>query len=854
MNRHERRAQGKAAPARVGGDGGGARAILEAAFAAYRAGQAGEAERLCREVLAGDPRNADALHLLGLLARQFARPDIAADLIGQAIAIDRRAAPYHVSLGHALRELRRFADAAAAYRAALRLKPDLVDAHNGLGGVLAGMGRFDEALAAFEEAARLRPDHVETLNNIGNTLKDMGRLAAAADAYAAAIAVQPSLAALHYNLGNTLRDLGRLEAALAAQDEAIRLKPDFAQAHANRANVLRDMGRLDEALAACDTALGLWPDAAEIHNNRGGTLKDMGRLEEAVAAFQAAIRCRPDYAEACNNLGTALYEAGNPGDGLACCARSLVLKDTPQARSSFVECLIALQPPLVPSEHVEAASRALAENWSRPGKLAPAIIGTIRRNLESAALPEPPASGESWTQDEGARAVTRLADEKLLVCLMRLVPINDLALERLLSACRTWLVRHAAAGDGAPLAPAVLDFACALADQCFVNQYVFAEADGEGADVARIADTVQAALAEGRPVDAAALAALACHMPLHSLAGAADLPALDWPAPVKAMLVAQVREPLRERALQAGIAQLTPIGEGVSALVRRQYEENPYPRWLKTEPVVASASLELHVRRQVPRAPVTAPGRPTADLLVAGCGTGLHPIETALVFPQAKVLAIDLSLASLGYAARKAEELRVGNLEFAQADILKLGGIGRRFDGIESVGVLHHLAEPEAGLAVLVSLLRPGGLLKLGLYSEHARRNVVAVRDFIAGRGFGASAADIRRCRQELLALDESDIRRSVVRWPDFASASECRDLLFHVQEHRHTLPEIAGWLDRHGLAFLGFEISPGTLGAFRASHPGPGAETDLHLWDEFETRNPSIFAGMYQFWVQKRA
>ncbi len=804
MNRHERRAQGKSEPARSPRPN--VRQALAAAFDANRAGRPDEAERLCREVLAADPRNADALHLLGTLARQFGRSDIAVDLIGQAIGVDRKVAPYHSSLGNALCDLRRPADAAASYRAALRLKPDLIEAQNGL----------------------------------GNALKDMGRLDEAAAAYAAAIGIRPELAALHYNLGNTLRDLGRLDEAVAAQREAIRLKPDFAEAHSNLGNALRDMGRLDEALVAYGAALGFKPDAAEIHNNLGGTLKDRGRFDDAVASYKEAIRLRPDYAEAYNNLGTALYESGNPQDGLSCCAQSLKLKETPQGKSSFVECLMALQPPVIPDAHAEMALRALSENWSRPGKLAPVVVGTIAKNLGSSGLLD------GAVPDDGA--IARLAGEKLLVCLMRLVPINDAALERLLTACRAALVRRAA-GE---LAPPVLDFLCALADQCFLNQYVFAETDDERAQAGRLRATVEAALAEDRPVDAASLMALACHVPLHALADAAKLPALQWPAPVQATLAAQVAEPLHERQLQAGIARLTPIGEGVSSAVRRQYEENPYPRWLKTEPVVPCASVELHVRRQIPRAPVAPLDRPTADILVAGCGTGLHPIETALTFPAARVLAVDLSLASLGYAARKAKETGVANLEFAQADITKLGAIDRRFDVVESVGVLHHLAEPEAGLAVLVSLLRPRGLLKLGLYSDHARRSIVAVRDFIAERGFAPDAAGIRRCRQELLALDAGDIRRAVTHWPDFASASECRDLLFHVQEHRHTLPEIGRWLAGHGLAFLGFEIAPDVNNGFRGSYPDAGAETDLGLWDGFERRNPEIFSGMYQFWVQK--
>src|SRR5258708_25956756 len=121
-------------------------------------------------------------------------------------------------------------------------------------------------------------------------------------------------------------------------------------------------------------------------------------------------------------------------------------------------------------------------------------------------------------------------------------------------------------------------------------------------------------------------------------------------------------------------------------------------------------------------------------------------------FGDRHMLAVDLSLASLGYARRKSEELGL-TIAYAQADILELERDlkkgGRQFDLIESLGVLHHLADPWAGWRALLSLLRPGGFMLLGLYSEMARRPVLAARARIAERGGGAE--DIRGFRQELI-------------------------------------------------------------------------------------------------------
>jgi SAM-dependent methyltransferase len=247
-------------------------------------------------------------------------------------------------------------------------------------------------------------------------------------------------------------------------------------------------------------------------------------------------------------------------------------------------------------------------------------------------------------------------------------------------------------------------------------------------------------------------------------------------------------------------------------------------------------------------------GRSAPDILIAGCGTGQHAVERALEYPAARILAVDLSLASLGYAARKAEEMGLENLEFAHADLLQLVALDRAFDIVESVGVLHHLADPQAGFAVLAELLRTGGLFRIGLYSAHARATIVAVRDFIAESGFKPNAADIRRCRQELRALPSGDPRTLALETFDFGSTGGCRDLFFHVQEHRHTLLEIAGWLQRFGFAFLGFDVAADVASAFAQAFPGKDAKTDLACWDEFERRHPLVFSGMYQFWAQKKA
>jgi len=296
---------------------------------------------------------------------------------------------------------------------------------------------------------------------------------------------------------------------------------------------------------------------------------------------------------------------------------------------------------------------------------------------------------------------------------------------------------------------------------------------------------------------------------------------------------------------------LKEISDNVSLKVREQYEENPYPRWvklgvsIKAKPIVAVCDeLKLQLHSEYIKN-VTAPA-----ILVAGCGTGQHSIGTASQFSNCHVTAVDLSLASLAYAQRKSNELRFTNIDYLQADILHLHQVGKEFDIIESAGVLHHMDEPMAGWRVLVDLLKPGGLMRIGLYSELARHHIVRVREEIAALRVGTSEADIRKFRQSIVDSHDENHHR-LTESSDFFSLSAMRDLVFHVQEHRFTLPQIKNCLDELGLNFCGFE-DEGIVSRFKKFHGEDVDICDLVLWHQFEERNPQAFSGMYQFWCQR--
>jgi SAM-dependent methyltransferase len=449
----------------------------------------------------------------------------------------------------------------------------------------------------------------------------------------------------------------------------------------------------------------------------------------------------------------------------------------------------------------------------------------------------------------GPSGVAAIAGDSVLNHLLQATTVRDVDLERLLTSIRLELLRTALDAAGVGVEDEVLGFCCALAKQCFINEYVFATTAEEAGQAEQLRLMLVEALAQDSEIPALWPTVAASYFPLHSLPNAQSLLDRPWPAALTDVLAQQVREPWEERQYRDLIPRLTGIDDDVSVQVRGQYEENPYPRWIHAAAVAVPTTIDQYLGKQFSWASFRPLGSSSGiEVLVAGCGTGRHPIEVAHKYKDARVLAVDLSLTSLCYAKRKTPAPLAEKIEYAQADILKLGSIGRTFDLIDAGGVLHHLAEPMAGWRVLLGLLRPGGFMRVGLYSELARRGVVAARTFILEQGYRPTVEDIRRSRQDLLNSPLKDIAKV----GDFFSTSECRDLLFHIQESRLTIPDIKSFIVENGLKFIGFEFAPRIMQQYRDIFGGERFMRDLDRWHAVETEHPDTFFGMYQFWVQK--
>ncbi len=582
---------------------------------------------------------------------------------------------------------------------------------------------------------------------------------------------------------------------------------------------------------------------AEMHSMLGAALMAQNKASEAIPHFEHVIALKPNLRSAYEDLARACLAAGQLKLAIGAASRALAFHETAQTKTLFAQCIREARFTADDGRIRKLMLRALSEIWDRPRELTAACISLIK--LDAVVNGFIARANSAWPARLPATEVLgssiALSCDQLLCRLLECTPITDVGLEQLLTNVRLAMLTISTTDNGRD--EHLLSFYCALARQCFINQYAFSMTEVEADQAQRLRASLERALAVGDPCPQLWPAIVGAYFPLHTLSKAEALLGRSWPACVGALLVQQVKEPAEERRIAAGMPVLTSIEGEVSRAVRQQYEESPYPRWVHAGP--PGQPIILNDRRP----------EQAFDVLFAGCGTGLSTVEFARQTPRARVLAIDLSLASLCYAQRMTQSYGLTNVEFGQADITKLAMIGREFDYIDASGVLHHLADPWEGWRILLSLLRPGGVMLVGLYSELARQGIVAAaRRLIADRGYRPIPEDIRRCREEVMAADDGSLLKSVIQWNDFFTTNECRDLLFHVQEHHITLREIKLFLATTGVQFGGFMLDAPTFQRFATRFPEPAAMTNLDCWQNFETQAPSTFAAMYQFWVHKPA
>lgn len=626
-----------------------------------------------------------------------------------------------------------------------------------------------------------------------------------------AVKLSPKDFEAHNNLGILLMELGRIKEAELSFRHALFLKSDFVEAHNNLGISLKKQDKLRDAEESFSRVTALRPELAEAHRNLGATLQELGKFDASIASFIQAMELNPNYGEALLDFGNAIMKA------------------------RFKSSATHLYPFLI---------KLLTNgNLVRPSSMACSILSLLRHDSQISGL----LSKRMKLANLGQllSAVQILHGKPLLYHLMRLCPLPDLQFERLFLSMRKASLREL---KNISESAEIIDFLSTLSIHCFINEYVYSETEEETLLIEALENKISEAIKESAQIRLIDVLSLSTYRPLCAYNWCEKLEILNPLDEVKTRLIT---EPLSEKMLAQEITRKGQISDKTSLKVKNQYEENPYPRWVKPAirlkkkritDICDEINLKLY-SKNIKNVPKPA-------LLIAGCGTGQHSTETALRFSDCQVDAVDLSLTSLCYAERKRNELRIDNLKYLQADILDIHDCGKKFDIIETVGVLHHMDDPMAGWLVLTNLLKTGGLMKVGLYSKLGRSHITKIRRRIVALDVGATNQEIRNFRSSLIKLCKKE-EQKLIKTGDFFSISTLRDAIFHVKEHCFTIPEIQDCLDKLGLKFCGFE-GRDLIARFKRNYGDLADIHDIDLWHNLEKKEPDTFEAMYQFWCQK--
>ena len=642
----------------------------------------------------------------------------------------------------------------------------------------------------------------------------------------------------------------KIDIAQNLYEKVLKIYPNHSRALNNLGILSYNLNNNDQAIEYFQKAIEVNPLEADAYNNLGTIFKNLNKTEKAIECFKKAVEINPKQADAYNNLGILFKELREYKKALKFIENSIEINPN---NEKFINPLSSVLANYVFKDESIDQIKKLRKLFLILYKNNNNDHNNIFKNSKNLLFyfheQENLISNINKDKILEIKVIKKLLKDELFHLMLQKSLITDTFLEKILTKIRSKALNYLGGAYEKNLNE-YLEFFISLAEQSWLNEYIYNQSSEETEKV----NSLRAKIESSERVNENEVAILGSYIPLNS-SEIIEEKLLNYKSSnilFNDLINVQIKEPIKEKELIKSIKSLSKIENEVSKKVRLQYEKNPYPRWRYTYKILPDNFVSWLNQEIKPNNIELNNKSNNFDILVAGCGTGSHILSTSR-YKNSKIVGVDLSLASLGYAKRKVEELGIKNIEFLHADILQLNKLNKKFDIIESAGTLHHMSDPIEGFKVLYDLLKPNGFLRIGLYSEIARMHIVEAREIIKKRKIIVSNENIKKFRQEIINEKLGKNLQKVFNTSDFYSLSMVRDLFFHVQELRFTIPQISKIIKDFNLEFLGFYIKDSYKRKFSRMFPEDIKNLSLDNWDQFEKGNPDSFFNMYQFWMRKK-
>ena len=630
-----------------------------------------------------------------------------------------------------------------------------------------------------------------------------------------------------------------------AENEAIKLISEYRDSfilynilgliNANKKN-------FNEAIVNYNKSIDLNINYPDAYNNLGLVYFEIKKINLAKNNFLKAVNLNNNFHIAYTNLSKLYFLEMDYKLSLKYLKKSLEID------SSYLDSMVLLKELLLLDIKFTNQDSILFSpiinlvtkyNLVQPTYISRSIISLLKTSNDIQELLK--LNLEKIHMNELLQILEKIKKNNLLIEFMKVCPLPDLELETIFTKIRSKLLFLNFKDDQYEN---IKEFVEALVEQCFLNEYIYYEDKEEKIEIAKLERNI----VENKDlISEIVITKLSLYRPLNKY---------NWAYKINRDLInlslqAILRETTQENKLKLEINSIGQTRDAISCLVKQQYEENPYPRWKKPTILLNKVSVKDHFKKiNIKLDGINYEKFDQPNILIAGCGTGQHAINTSSLFQNSSVTAFDLSFNSLAYAKRKSLELKTENINFVQGDLLDIKNLNIKFNIIECVGVIHHMSSPINGLKSLMEVLERDGLIKLGLYSSLARRHIIKFRKEYLNNNSDFSIENLRKKRTNIIHSNDNKLK-SLTMFNDFFTLSDFRDMLFHVKEHSYCISDIINMLDDVGLEFCGFVGYRG-YDDRKFNFTSEFDKFNLIDWDKFEKKNPDTFSGMYQFWCKR--